>query len=189
VWIEHSIDNGKTWTRTGPMVPPANAIKAGAANDTDGDSGASGAQVRNQTTGIIQPSVVLLRGTHLRFYARSTANIARITVADSFDNGVTWTGAMPIDIPNPNSGIDAVTLKDGRVVLVFNNSITGRTPLNLAVSEDGEHFRIFDTLEGRPGEYSYPAMIQGENGDLYITYTWNRKSIRFVRVPLTRIPK
>jgi len=189
VWIERSIDNGKTWTRTGPMVPPANAIKAGAANDTDGDSGASGAQVRNQTTGIIQPSVVLLRGTHLRFYARSTANIARITVADSFDNGVTWTGAMPIDIPNPNSGIDAVTLKDGRVVLVFNNSITGRTPLNLAVSEDGEHFRIFDTLEGRPGEYSYPAMIQGENGDLYITYTWNRKSIRFVRVPLTRIKK
>ena len=125
VWIERSIDNGKTWTRTGPMVPPANAIKAGAANDTDGDSGASGAQERNQTTGIIQPSVVLLRGTHLRFYARSTANIARITVADSFDNGVTWTGAMPIDIPNPNSGIDAVTLKDGRVVLVFNNSTTG----------------------------------------------------------------
>jgi predicted neuraminidase len=110
-------------------------------------------------------------------------------VADSFDNGVTWTGAKPIDIPNPNSGIDAVALKDGRVVLVFNNATTGRTPLNLAVSEDGEHFRIFDTLEDQPGEYSYPAMIQGQNGDLFITYTWNRKSIRFARVPLARIPK
>ncbi len=189
VWIERSIDNGKTWTRTGPMVPPANAIKAGA-NGTGGDSSpVPSAQERDQTIGIIQPSVVSLGGTHLRFYARSTANIARITVADSLDNGVTWTSAMPIDIPNPNSGIDAVALKDGRVVLVFNNSTTGRTPLNLAVSEDGEHFRIFDTLEDQPGEYSYPAIIQAENGDLCITYTWNRKSIRFVRVPLTRIPK
>jgi predicted neuraminidase len=189
VWIERSLDNGKTWTRTGPMIPPANAIKA-VANDTGRDSSPlPGAQERNQTTGIIQPSVVSLGGTHLRFYARSTANIARITVADSFDNGVTWTGAKPIDIPNPNSGIDAVALKDGRVVLVFNNATTGRTPLNLAVSEDGEHFKIFDTLEDQPGEYSYPAMIQGQNGDLYITYTWNRKSIRFARVPLARIPK
>lgn len=92
-------------------------------------------------------------------------------------------------LPNPNSGIDAVALKDGRVVLVFNNTTKGRTPLNLAVSEDGEHFTVFATLEDAPGEYSYPAIIQGSNGDLYITYTWDRKSIRFVRVPLTRIPK
>lgn len=73
-------------------------------------------------------------------------------------------------------------------MLVFNNSISARTPLNLAVSGDGEHFKIFDSLENGPGEYSYPAMIQSNNGDLYITYTWNRKSICFIRVPLARIP-
>ncbi len=185
-WIERSTDNGKTWTRTGPIVPPADVIKPGSGDET---AHVPGSREWNETTGIIQPSVVSLGGTHLRFYARSTANISRITVADSFDNGVTWTGARPIALPNPNSGIDAVALKDGRVVLVFNNTTTGRTPLNLAVSEDGEHFKVFDTLEDAPGEYSYPAMIQGSNGDLYITYTWDRKSIRFVRVPLTRIPK
>jgi predicted neuraminidase len=190
VWIERSVDNGKTWTRTGPFVPSADAIKTDASRDTSTSSAhISESQQSNQTTGIIQPSVVSLGGTHLRFYARSTENLARITVADSFDNGVTWTPARPIDVPNPNSGIDAVALKDGRVVLVFNNTTTGRTPLNLAVSEDGEHFRVFETLEDGPGEYSYPAIIQGSNGDLYITYTWNRKSIRFVPVPLTRIPK
>ena len=188
--IERSIDNGKTWTRTGPIVPPADGIKPGAGDETAGNpSHMPGPQESNQTTGIIQPSVVSLEGTHLRFYARSTASISRITVADSFDNGVTWTGARPMALPNPNSGIDAVALKDGRVVLVFNNTTKGRTPLNLAVSEDGEHFTVFDTLEDAPGEYSYPAIIQGSNGDLYITYTWDRKSIRFVRVPLTRIPK
>jgi predicted neuraminidase len=187
-WIERSTDDGKTWTRTGPIVPAADAIKPGASDQTAGSpSRIPGSQEWNETSGIIQPSVVSLGGTHLRFYARSTADFARIAVADSLDNGVTWTAARLIDIPNPNSGIDAVALKDGRVVLVFNNTTTGRTPLNLAVSKDGEHFKIFDTLEDQPGEYSYPAMIQGSDGDLYITYTWNRKSIRFVHVPLTRL--
>jgi predicted neuraminidase len=187
-WIERSTDGGKTWVRIGPIIPSADAIKAKADMGSN-PSRVPGSQEWNQTTGIIQPSVVSLGGRHLRFYARSTTNIARIVVADSFDDGITWNGARPLDLPNPNSGIDAVALTDGRVVLVFNNTTTGRTPLNLAVSHDGEHFSIFATLEDRPGEYSYPDVIQGKNGDLYITYTWNRKSIAFRRVPLGLIPK
>jgi predicted neuraminidase len=190
VWIERSLDNGKTWTRAGPMVPPTVATKPGAGGDTARNSSSRPGSIDwSGTTGIIQPSVVSLGGRHLRFFARSTANIARITVADSFDNGITWTAPRPIDVPNPNSGIDAVALKDGRVVLVYNNTTRGRTPLNLAVSNDGEHFTMFDTLEDGPGEYSYPAIIQRSDDDLCITYTWNRKSIAFVRVPLSRIPK
>ena len=73
-------------------------------------------------------------------------------------------------------------------MLVYNNTTTGRTPLNLAVSNDGIHFRMFSTLEDEPGEYSYPAMIQAKNGDLDITYTWKRQRIRFVRFPLSDIP-
>jgi predicted neuraminidase len=186
VWIERSADGGKTWTRIGPMVPPATR----STNDRGSENNSTIRQSRqNQTTGIIQPSVISLGGRHLRFYARSTTNIGHIAVADSFDDGVTWTTPRLLDLPNPNSGIDAVALKDGRVVLVFNNTSTGRTPLNLAVSRDGEHFTIFDTLEDQPGEYSYPAVIQGNTGDLCITYTWNRKSIAFVRIPLAQIPK
>jgi predicted neuraminidase len=127
-------------------------------------------------------------GNHLRLYARSTSQIGRICVADSTDGGLTWTAARPLDVPNPNSGIDAVRLKDGRVVLVYNNTPKGRTPLNLAVSQDGIHFSMFHTLENEPGEYSYPAMIQAKNGDLDITYTWKRQRIRFVRFPLSEIP-
>ena len=81
-----------------------------------------------------------------------------------------------------------MALRDGRIVLVFNNSDSGRTPLNLAVSTDGEHFHIFATLEDQPGEYSYPAMIQGADGDLHITYTWQRQKIRYARIPLADIP-
>lgn len=142
-----------------------------------------------ETYGIIQPSVISRSGQNLRFYARSTKQIGRICVADSSDGGLTWTNARPINVPNPNSGIDAISLPDGRVVLVYNNTNSGRTPLNLAVSRDGEHFRMFKTLEDAPGEYSYPALIQGKTGDLHITYTWNRKRIRYLRVPLSEIPE
>jgi predicted neuraminidase len=190
VWIERSVDGGKSWTRTGPIVPPADAVKITSEKGTGANPAhVPGLQGWDETTGIIQPSVVSLGGKKLRFYARSTANVARIVVADSPDEGITWNGARPLDLPNPNSGIDAIALNEGRVVLVFNNTTTGRTPLNLAVSPDGEHFTTFATLEEGPGEYSYPAIIQGKNGDLYITYTWNRKSIAFRHVPFGQIPK
>ena len=110
-------------------------------------------------------------------------------MADSYDDGVTWTQARPLELPNPNSGIDAVALRDGRVVLVYNNTTSGRTPLNLAVSSDGEHFKMFYTLEESPGEYSYPAIIQTASGDLEMTYTWNRKTIEHVHFPLEGIPR
>ena len=171
VWIERSTDDGKTWAKIGPMVP------------------ASEEKASNQRTGIIQPSVVSLSAKHLRFYARSTEDIAKIVIADSNDDGITWTQPHTIDVPNPNSGIDAVALHDGRVALVYNNTTHGRSPLNLAISKDDEHFTMFSTLEDEPGEFSYPAMIQANNGDLCLTYTWNRKSIRFVRLPLSAIPK
>ena len=62
----------------------------------------------------------------------------------------------------------------------------GRSPLNLAVSKDGENWTPVVTLESEPGEFSYPAIIQGSDGNLHITYTWNRKKIRYVEVPLGR---
>jgi predicted neuraminidase len=57
------------------------------------------------------------------------------------------------------------------------------------VSSDGEHFKMFYTLEESPGEYSYPAIIQTANGDLEMTYTWNRKTIEHVHFPLAEVPK
>jgi predicted neuraminidase len=173
-WIERSTDNGQTFRRIGPIAVPGPSVPV----------------LSGKPYGIIQPSVVSLGGARLRFYARSTAQIGKICIADSIDNGLTWTPAHPIDVPNPNSGIDAVSLRDGRIVLVYNNTVTGRSPLNLAVSHDGEHFRMFYTLENEPGaEFSYPAMIQGQNGDLLITYTWKRRKIRYVRFPLAAIPQ
>lgn len=187
VWIDRSTDDAKTWTEFGPITVDPKAQRT--AVKEDAMPAVPGSGDWSKTEGIIQPSVVTLGGMHLRFYARSTALTGKVCIADSTDGGATWTQARPIEVPNPNSGIDAVALPDGRVVLIYNNTTSGRTPLNLAVSSDGEHFKMFDTLENQPGEYSYPAMIQASNGDLLMTYTWNRKRIRFRRIPLADIPK
>jgi predicted neuraminidase len=187
-WIERSEDNGKTWLKIGPITAPPE--KAPAVESTPDNPATAAKEFDwNQTIGIIQPSVIELPHNKLRLYARSTASTGKIVIADSTDRGRTWSPTRTIDVPNPNSGIDAVSLHDGRVVLAYNNTPGGRTPLNLAVSHDGEHFTMFKTLESGPGEFSYPSMIVGKNGDLHITYTWNRKHIRYVHVPACEIPR
>lgn len=164
-WVERSTDNGNTWTKHGPINVPG------------------------EPNGIIQPTIVPLAGGKVRMYVRATSRIGRVCVSDSSDDGRTWTPARPLaDLPNPNSGLDAVGLKDGRVVLVYNHTTKGRSPLNVAVSRDGEKFQKFLDLETEPGEFSYPAVIQAANGDVHIMYTWNRKKIRHVVVKLSEIP-
>jgi predicted neuraminidase len=172
-WIERSTDNGITWNKYGPITVPQQ----------------SKTSVQSAPFGIIQPTVVQFdKQSHLRLYARPTSNIGFICTADSNDGGITWSQARLTNIPNPNSGIDAVKLHDGRIILVYNNTRSGRSPLNLAISADGENFRMFATLESGPGEFSYPAIIQGTDGNLHITYTWNRTRIKYVRILLSEIP-
>lgn len=74
--------------------------------------------------------------------------------------------------------------------MIYNNTAKGRSPLNLAVSRDGEKFTMFRTLEDAAGEeFSYPNVIQGKDGDLHIAYTWRRKKIRYVKLALANVPK
>ncbi len=192
VWIERSTDNGTTWTKIGPITisqevdattPPAEDPPANAPGRQAPDKGP------RKHEGIIQPSIISLGGSHLRLYARSRTLASKIAVADSMDNGVTWTQARFLDIPNNNSGIDVVRLKDGRIVMIYNDTTIGRTPLNLAVSIDGEHFRNFATLEDAVGQYSYPAIIQAPDGALEMTYTWQRKTIKHVHLSLADVPQ
>ena len=71
-----------------------------------------------------------------------------------------------------------MTLKDGRQLIVYNHTPRGRTPLNVAVSDDGKQWQAALVLETDPGEYSYPAVIQSSDGLVHITYTWKRQRVR-----------
>lgn len=192
-WVERSIDGGDTFTKIGPYTLTDKVVQSlGRPGDTDPNIGNTGPE---QTTGLIQPTVLPvgdLSGNpqHLRFYARSTSNIGHICVSDSYDEGKLWSVPRPLDVPNPNSGMDVVALRDGRFVLIYNPTATGRSPLALAVSRDGLHFKQFFTLEDTPGqEFSYPALIQLKDGNLLATYTWHRTRIREAFIPLSAIPR
>lgn len=136
----------------------------------------------------IQPALLRMADGSLKALCR-TKN-GRIAVTTSHDNGESWSQVTLTDLPNNNSGIDAVTLQDGRLVLVYNpvavapgDEMGPRTPLAVAISQDGECWRDFFIIEGT-GEFSYPAVIQGANGKLYCTYTWQRKLIAFRELSL-----
>lgn len=161
VHFERSTDGGATWTAIGPV------------ND-------------GQAIGAIQPSILDLGAGRLLALGR-TRTSKRIFQIESADAGLTWGTMSLTDLPNPNSGTDAVTLADGRHVLVYNHTERGRSPLNVAVSADGRSWTPVVSLETDPGEFSYPAIIQAADGSVHVAYTWNRKKIAHVVIDPARL--
>jgi len=149
IHFERSRDNGLTWEKV--------AVEQGANSPVS-----------------IQPSVLFLRDGGLMAIGR-TKN-AKVFSTVSNDQGSTWSKVDLTDLPNPNSGTDAVTLKDGRHLLIYNHTAKGRSPLNLAISKDGIVWEAALVLEDEPkAEFSYPAIIQSADGLVHVTYTWKRK--------------
>lgn len=137
----------------------------------------------------IQPTILVHKDGTLQALCRTKEGFLSVTY--SYDNGTNWTSEVLTDIEHNNSGIDAMTLKDGRFAMVYNpvpldkdSEFGPRTPLVLALSKDGLHWDNVLTLEDQPGEYSYPSIIQGKDKSLHIVYTWNRKRIKYVKVKL-----
>jgi len=167
VHFERTRDLGLTWERIGP-VNDGEAIRA------------------------IQPSILFLGADRLLAIGRSRQN--RIFEVESADGGTTWKPMTLGTLPNPNSGTDAVTLRDGRHLIVYNH-VPGepgkwggkRTPLNVAVSRDGHTWQAGVVLEKDPGEYSYPAIIQAKDGLVHITYTWKRERVKHVVLDPSRL--
>jgi len=138
----------------------------------------------------IQPSLLTYPNNNYQILCRSREN--KILASWSKDGGSTWSDMEQTSLPNPNSGTDAVTLKNGWHLLVYNHQTTKgnkwggkRSPLNVAVSQDGKNWKALCELENEKGEYSYPAVIQSENGKVHITYTWKREKIKYVKLDVS----
>lgn len=129
----------------------------------------------------IQPTVLFHPGGSIQILCRSKNK--SIIESWSKDYGMSWSEMKPTSLPNNNSGIDAVTLSDGSQLLVFNPVTKGRNILGVAVSKDGQVWEAAVLLENDSdprAEYSYPAVIQSKDGLVHITYTWNRKLVKYV---------
>jgi predicted neuraminidase len=162
IHFERSIDDGHAWESSLPIDNPDN-IEA------------------------IQPSLLPWSKDTLQAIGRTKQD--RLFTTWSHDGGRTWSSLSLLDVPNPNSGIDAVHLADGRALLVYNPTTHGsdwwhgRGVLAVAVSHDGVHWQRVLTLEDQAdAEFSYPAVIQAHDGLIHITYTWKRQRIAHVIV-------
>ena len=153
--VERTSDGGKTWTKTESLA------------DWNKFS-------------VIQPTILTHDGGKLQMLMRSRQR--KIVDSWSSDGGLTWTPPAATALPNPDSGIDAVNLKDGRMLLVFNPTQRGRSPLSVAISSDGRTWQAALDLETERGEFSYPAVICTADGKAHITYTWKRKKIKHVEL-------
>lgn len=165
--IERSSDGGKNWTFIGPL------------ND-------------GKKIGAIQPTLLLHAENKIQMLCRTRdEKDGKITESWSTDGGLTWSEMELTKLPNNNSGLDAVTLKDGRHLLIYNHSTRkqkgmghkGRGVLNLAVSRDGINWEaalILDYIDQPEKQYSYPSIIQTADGLVHVIYTWHRERIKHV---------
>lgn len=168
VHFEVTRDAGKTWKKIGPI------------ND-------------GKTINAIQPSVLFHKDGKLQILCRSKNR--SIVTSWSSDNGKTWSPLEPTALPNNNSGTDAVTLSDGRQLVVYNHVKTpegakkgARTPLNVAVSKDGKKWYATLVLEDSPiSQYSYPSVIQSSDGFVHVVYTWRRERIKYVKIDPSKL--
>ena len=127
--------------------------------------------------GAIQPTILKTGGGY-RILCRNRKK-DRILTGVSPDGTGNWSKLSVIDLPNPNSGIDAVTLQEGTHLLVYNHTPGGRSPINVAVSEKGNHWKQVLVLDNEARqEFSYPAVIEAADGKVHISYTWKRKKIK-----------
>ncbi len=155
VHFEWTADHGRTWQRSASI----------------GDG---------KALQIIQPTLLIHGDRRLQALCRSRQG--RIVETWSEDGGRSWSEPRLTDLPNPNSGFDGLTLPDGRHLLVYNPSSTCRSPLTVAVSEDGVKWRDLATLESERGAFSYPSMIQSRDGSVHISYTNRRTTITHVTI-------
>ncbi|MBI3851363.1 MAG: exo-alpha-sialidase [Verrucomicrobia bacterium] len=107
----------------------------------------------------------------------------RILQSESRDAGRTWSPTTATELKNPDAGIAMTRLRNGHVVLIFNDSGMARTPLNIARSlDEGRTWETPLALESNPGEYSYPSVIQTSDGKIHATYTFRRYAIKHVEL-------
>ncbi|MBS1660542.1 MAG: exo-alpha-sialidase [Bacteroidetes bacterium] len=184
IHFELMTNGGKNWKMAGPVpVPPAAATGA-SPNDEDKVPAAYQA---------IQPTILLYKNGAIQALSRSKNRV--ILSTESKDGGKTWSTLEPTGLPNNNSGLDGVTLADGRQLLVYNHVLPPageskgeRSPLNVSLSPDGKTWYAALVLEDdHTGQYSYPSVIQSSDGMVHIVYTWHRKKIKYVEIDPSKL--
>lgn len=133
--------------------------------------------------GNIQPAVVELSPGHLLALCRRGGGYGPVTdgyivKSESRDGGRTWSEGRDSKLPNPNSAVDMIKLRSGNLLLVYNHSMTARTPLRAVLSTDGGKTwtRTLDLATGK-NSFAYPIVLQTADGRLHAVYTSDSRRV------------
>ncbi|MBI4604028.1 MAG: exo-alpha-sialidase [Planctomycetes bacterium] len=133
--------------------------------------------------GNIQPAVVQLTQDHLICYCRRGGDYGGrrdgfLVRSESHDGGRTWAPGADSRFPNPNAAVDLLELRNGHLLLVYNDSFSDRTPLTAAISTDGDktypHRR--NIAEG-PGDFAYPYALEARDGKIHVVFTSDERTV------------
>lgn len=130
----------------------------------------------------LQPTVVS-DGQQALMLLRDSSAAHRIRTARSEDGGRHWSPAQATALPNPDAGIALLKLADGSLLLAYNPQESNRTRLALSLSVDGgQSWSEPHLIEHGSGqdEFSYPALLQDDQGRIHLAYTWKREKIAHV---------
>jgi predicted neuraminidase len=129
-----------------------------------------------------QPALVPLSAERALMFCRACGSTPQVHLTETSDGGRRWSAPRATGLPNPDSGLDAIRLTDGRLLLAFNDSTNHRENLRLAMSSDeGKSWQRVATLAEETGaEFSYPSLLQARDGQVHVVYTWKRRGIKHV---------
>jgi len=130
--------------------------------------------------GNIQPSIVQRKDGSLHTLMRDNGPPPhRLQQSDSYDGGQTWSPVTDTDLPNPGSGAEIISLRNGHWALVSNDTERGRHQLAVQISDnEGRSWswkRYLEHDEPGPeaGSYHYPSIIQAKDGTLHVSYSYH----------------
>lgn len=146
-----SDDWGKTWSASQPLI----------------------------SFGGVQPSLARRRdGTLITLMRDNGPPPKRLLKSESKDGGMTWSPVVDTDIPNPGAGSEIITLRNGRFVLINNDTEQGRHRLRVSLSDDegqtwkwNRYLEFSDSAEDAV-HAGYPSILEGADGTLHATYTY-----------------
>jgi predicted neuraminidase len=154
-----------------------------AISDDDGETWRASLPIVGR--GPIQPALAVRKNGDIVALMRDSGDApARVHKSISSDHGESWTASVKTEIPNTAS-VELLTLKDGRWAFFGNPVVDGRYRLALKISDDeGERWKweeLVENVERGKGSFSYPCMIQTEDGMVHITYSYHLAEGRSIK--------
>ncbi|NLP12395.1 exo-alpha-sialidase [bacterium] len=133
--------------------------------------------------GVEQPTVFERSDGVLVAYFRDSTSLHRIRTSISQDFGRTWSPIIASEWPNPGSGLEVLRLRNGHVVLIYNdveNDPRSRLAVSLSLDE-GKTWPYTRHLEDSPeGRFDYPSLLQTRDNRLHAVYSYNVQTIKHV---------